>query len=232
EYALNQAERELLHDRLGLSGIGQLLEALPEDHPYCREQNALGCYPLPGWEQKRPMRQYLPFEDELGRAVESSEEHRCKSGLTVAEFDAKVAAAKSEKQGKRLQKHTKGGFVFCCSHRVVYGFHTMLRGESPRDPFAVLYTRLHRHNLPSFLFYDNACKLRSYSMRREPAFFADVRFLVDRFHFQKTGAEGHKCGAAFNPDYYDAVRWVNTSAVESVNSFLIKFKVLGWFSGL
>jgi hypothetical protein len=28
------------------------------------------------------------------------------------------------------------------------------------------------------------------------------------------------------------VRWVNTSAVESVNSFLIKFKVLGWFSGL
>lgn len=28
------------------------------------------------------------------------------------------------------------------------------------------------------------------------------------------------------------MRWVNTSAVESVNSFLIRFKVLGWFSGL
>ena len=53
-----------------------------------------------------------------------------------------------------------------------------------------------------------------------------------RFHFQKTGAEAHKCGPQFNPALYDAVRWVNTSALESVNSFLIKFKVLGWFSGL
>ncbi|GAQ90813.1 hypothetical protein KFL_006880050 [Klebsormidium nitens] len=213
EYALNQAERELLHDRLGLSPDGRLLEALPKDHPYCQEQNALGCYPLPSWEQKRPLPQYKPFENDLGLAVESSEEHRCKSGLTVGEFDAKVAAAKSEKAGKRLQKHTKGGFVFCCSHRVIYGFHAMLRGESPRDPFAVLYTRLQRHNLPSFLFYDNACKLRA-------------------FHFQKTGAEAHKCGPQYNPDLYDAVRWVNTSAVESVNSFLIKFKVLAWFSAL
>ncbi|GAQ91305.1 hypothetical protein KFL_007620010 [Klebsormidium nitens] len=180
-YALNQAERELLHNRLGLSGNGRLLEALPKDHPYCREQNVLGCYPLPGWEQKRPLPQYKPFEDELGRAVESSEEHRCKSSLTVAEYDTKVAKAKSQKAGKRLQKHTaKGGFVFVCPHRVIYGFHAMLRGESPRDPFAVLYTRLHRHNLPSVLFYDNACKLRAYSMRREPGFFADVRFLCDR----------------------------------------------------
>jgi hypothetical protein len=56
-YALNQAERKLLHDRLGLSGDGRLLKALPEDHPYCRERNVLGCYPLPGWEQKRPLPQ-------------------------------------------------------------------------------------------------------------------------------------------------------------------------------
>ncbi|GAQ86809.1 hypothetical protein KFL_003120150 [Klebsormidium nitens] len=69
-------------------------------------------------------------------------------------------------------------------------------------------------------------------MRREPTFFADVRFLVDRFHFQRTDAEAHKCGPGFNPDYYDAMRWVNTSAVESCNSFLVKFKVLAWFSGL
>jgi hypothetical protein len=101
-YALNQAERVLLHDRLGLSGDGRLLEALPRDHPFCREQSVLGCYPLPGWEQKWPLPQYKPFEDELGRAVERSEEHRCKSNLTVAEFDTKVAAAKSEKAGKRL----------------------------------------------------------------------------------------------------------------------------------
>ncbi|GAQ93261.1 hypothetical protein KFL_013980010 [Klebsormidium nitens] len=90
EYALNQAERELLHDRLRLTGDGRLLEALSKDHPYCREQKVLGCYPLPGWEQKRPLPQYKPFEDALGKAVEGSEEHRCKSGLTVGEFDANL----------------------------------------------------------------------------------------------------------------------------------------------
>lgn len=33
-------------------------------------------------------------------------------------------------------------------------------------------------------------------------------------------------------EFYDDLRWVNTSAVESVNSFLKRFKTLGWYSGL
>jgi hypothetical protein len=56
--------------------------------------------------------------------------------------------------------------------------------------------------------------------------------LCCRFHFQKTSAEAHKCGPSFNPDYFDAVRWVKTSAVESCNSFLVQFKKLAWFSSL
>ncbi|GAQ93025.1 hypothetical protein KFL_012570010 [Klebsormidium nitens] len=231
-YPLSVPETALWNGRLGLEAGGSIPPNLPLDHPFCKEQRLLGCYPLLGWEQKRPLPQYRPFEDELGRSIERAEEHRCRGGLTVGEFDAEVATLSKSKSAQRLQRHTKGGFVFCCPHRVIYGFHAMLRGESPRDPFAVLYTRLHRHNLPRFVFYDNACKLRAYCMRREPAFFADVRFLVDRFHFQRTGAEGHKCGPTFNPDYYDVVRWVNTSAVESCNSFLVRFKTLGWYSGL
>jgi hypothetical protein len=35
-----------------------------------------------------------------------------------------------------------------------------------------------------------------------------------------------------SPDYYDMVRWVNTSAVESCNSFLVRFRTLGWYSEL
>ncbi|GAQ92876.1 hypothetical protein KFL_011770010, partial [Klebsormidium nitens] len=170
----------------------------------------------------------------VGRAGsrECDEEHRCRSGLTVGEFDAKVALESGIKKNKRLQWHTKGGFVFCCGHRVIYGFHVMLRGESPRDPFTVLYTRLNRKNLPLILVHDNACKLRAYAMRREPAFFADVRFLVDRFHFHHTTAEAHKCGSSYNTDYYDSVRWVNTSAVESCNAFLVTFKTQAWYSSL
>ncbi|GAQ77801.1 hypothetical protein KFL_000040010 [Klebsormidium nitens] len=232
EYALLPPERILLNDRLGLEADGSERGSLPQDHPYCREQRELGCYPIPGWEQKRALPQYEPFEDDLGRSRERDEEHRCRSGLTVGEFDAKVALESGIKKNKSLQRHTKGGFVFSCPHCVIYGFHVMLRGESPRDPFTVLYTRLNRKDLPSYLVYDNACKLRAYAMRREPAFFAEVRFLVDRFHFQRTSAEAHKCGPSYNPDYYDSVRWVNTSAVESCNAFLVTFKTQAWYSSL
>jgi hypothetical protein len=179
-YPLNVPETELLKKRLGLNPNGEPCGALPLEHSFCKEQRVLGCYPLPGWEQKRALAQYKPFEDELGRSIEGSKEHRCRSGLTVGRFDAEVASKGGSESAKRLQNHTKGGFVFCCPHRVIYGFHAMLRGESPRDPFTVLYTRLDRNNLPRYLFYDNACKLQLYCIRREPAFFAEVRFLVDR----------------------------------------------------
>lgn len=42
----------------------------------------------------------------------------------------------------------------------------------------------------------------------------------------------HKCGPSNSTDSYDALHWVNTSAVESVNSFLKGFRSLGWYSGL
>jgi hypothetical protein len=42
----------------------------------------------------------------------------------------------------------------------------------------------------------------------------------------------HKCGPSNATEYYDSLRWVNTSAVESVNNFLKKFRVLGWYSRL
>jgi hypothetical protein len=52
------------------------------------------------------------------------------------------------------------------------------------------------------------------------------------FHFAKAGAEVHKCGPSNSADSYESLHWVNTSAVESVNSFLKGFRSLGWYSGL
>jgi hypothetical protein len=91
-YPLNVPETELLNERLGLNPDGGSCGALPLEHSFCKEQRVLGCYPLPGWEQKRPLPQYKPFEDELGRSIEGSEEHRCRSGLTVGRFDEEVAS--------------------------------------------------------------------------------------------------------------------------------------------
>jgi hypothetical protein len=53
-----------------------------------------------------------------------------------------------------------------------------------------------------------------------------------RFYYAKAGAEVHKCGPSNSANSYDCLRWVNTSAVESVNSFLKGFRSLGWYSGL
>jgi hypothetical protein len=53
-----------------------------------------------------------------------------------------------------------------------------------------------------------------------------------RFHYAKAGAEVHKCGLSNFADSYDLLGRINTSAVESVNSFLKGFRSLGWYSGL
>jgi hypothetical protein len=60
----------------------------------------------------------------------------------------------------------------------------------------------------------------------------NVHLLVDTFHFSEAGQEVHKCGPSNCPDTYPSLHWVNTSAVELVNSFLKGFRSLGWYSGL
>jgi hypothetical protein len=56
--------------------------------------------------------------------------------------------------------------------------------------------------------------------------------ILCRFHYAKAGAEVHKCGPSNATEFYDVLRWVNTSAVESVNCFWKRFRMLGWYSGL
>ncbi|GAQ92640.1 hypothetical protein KFL_010800040 [Klebsormidium nitens] len=237
---MSAAERILLRERLGRDENGKERPPLQTEHSFRAEQDELACYTLPGWEQRRGVPWHSSFEHPDGRS-RTSEEFKCATGKTVTEWDAenvpglvKGAGKLSGKKGSgsKRPKRTRGAFVFCCPHRIIYGFHIMLRGESPRDAFVVLFTRLRREDLPDVLVHDNACALRNYSMRREPAFFRDVRFVVDRFHFSKAGSEVHKCGPTNSPDSYSSLHWVNTSAVESVNSFLKGFRSLGWYSGL
>ncbi|GAQ87643.1 hypothetical protein KFL_003670040 [Klebsormidium nitens] len=233
--AMSGVERELLWERLGRDEEGHQMHPLPPGHGFRAELDALGHYALPGWEQKRGLPHYVTFEHANGKS-RTGEEFKCNSGQTETEWDAANVPGLTRgggkgKKAKRPHK-SRGAMVVCCPHRVIYGFHVMLRGESPRDVFTVLFTRLNREHLPKFVVYDNACALRNYCMRREPAFFAEITFVVDRFHYAKAGAEVHKCGPSNATDFYDLLRWVNTSAVESVNSFLKRFRTLGWYSGL
>lgn len=186
---MSAAERSLLRERLGKDENGEDLQPLPLGHSFREEQDALACYTLLGWEQKRGLPHYSSFEHPDGRS-RTLEEFKCATGKSMTEWDAenvrvglvKAAGKLLGKKGSKSKrpKRCRGAFVFCCSHRVIYGFHIMLRGESPRDAFTVLFTRLRREDLPDVLVHDNACALRNYSMRRAPAHFANVRFVVDR----------------------------------------------------
>jgi hypothetical protein len=186
----------------------------------------------PFWSKKRGLPRYVNLEDEVGKSKTASEEHKCSSGKTIMEVNAaEVLKEKERQKGKKAP--TRGGYIFVCPHRAYYGMHFMLRGESTRDMFAVLFTRFHRHQLPDFVFADNNCIGQNYCMRREPLFFSNVKFVIDKFHYGKPGSkEAHVCGPSFSSFYYSCLQWANTSSAESLNSFLDSFRTLGWYNGL
>lgn len=67
--------------------------------------------------------------------------------------------------------------------------------------------------------YDFACNALEYCLNREPLMFKHTKFLVDRFHYL-----GHKCSRLFSMDHYPHLQKINSSIMESINSFLQGFK--------
>lgn len=89
-----------------------------------------------------------------------------------------------------------GIFTLLCRHGICYGFHIMDQAESPRTPFALLMARfengmmcIHAWKLvitnactaPDIFVYDNCCHLAEYAYNREPNFFRNTLFLIDRY---------------------------------------------------
>ncbi|GAQ93648.1 hypothetical protein KFL_017560010, partial [Klebsormidium nitens] len=197
---LGEAERGLLRENVGETG--------PALDDFTSDGEDLCWYPF--WEKKRPLPFYAEFETDSGKS--NTAEARC-------------AGHESAKPSKL--PHTRGLYAWCCPHRILYGIHIMLRGESPRDPFTVLYTRFNREELPRVLINDCSCSDQNYCFRREPTFFSNVRFVIDKFHYGKAEGEIHLCGPTNNSHYYGLLTHVNTSACESVNSFLNRFTTIG-----
>ena len=66
----------------------------------------------------------------------------------------------------------------------------MMRHESPNVPFTILRTRF--ATPPEVVIYDNSCNLSAYCLRRDPGFFKNTKFVVDRFHFKNHTGEFYK----------------------------------------
>lgn len=97
------------------------------------------------------------------------------------------------------------------------------------------------HNIlsgPKVIIYDNACNLHSYCLNREPTFFKNTWFLVDRFHWRN-----HKgmaflyinlhavlflsyiaCSTGYNMSAYKQFSSINSEVVEQSNSLIKRIK--------
>jgi hypothetical protein len=78
-------------------------------------------------------------------------------------------------------KLTPGIFVVMCPHGIIVAFEFLQEHESPRHAFDFLYNRLEIPNSTSI--YDNHCHGMKYCMAREPGFFKNHQFFIDRMHW-------------------------------------------------
>ena len=83
---------------------------------------------------------------------------------------------------------------------ICYGFEVMRISESPNIPFTCIFERFKKgndnlitascdtwfillHAAPATIIYDNCCNLHQYCLNREPLFFQESWFIIDRFHW-------------------------------------------------
>ena len=120
------------------------------------------------------------------------------------------------------QKFTGGIMTFWCKHLTCLGFHIMPRAEGRNDVFSALYT--YWPKAPKVVIYDFACQLSQYCMVREPEFFKNTLFAIDRMH-----AAGHVgCSESSFLSHHDTTNpsllHVNSQAAECGNSGLAKIR--------
>ena len=113
-----------------------------------------------------------------------------------------------------------GIFTIYCQHGVCYGYEVMAQCESPKIPFQIFFTRFPQP--PRVIVYDNGCKLHVYCLNREPGYFQNTLFLVDRFHWK-----GHTgCSSGYNLDLYgeQLLKTLNSQINEQANADLQKIR--------
>ena len=90
------------------------------------------------------------------------------------------------------------------------GFQVMHAGEGPSMVHDLLYSRFTR--APNVVVYDNACNLAVHCLMREPRFYADTAFLVDRMHY----SHHRHCPRIYDANQYCGMQGHNTQAVEQM----------------
>ncbi|XP_062341606.1 uncharacterized protein LOC134039632 [Osmerus eperlanus] len=130
----------------------------------------------------------------------------------------KKEASDCRKTAGRHPNLIPGIFTLFCTHGVCLGFSIMEQVESVNVPFTILCTRFRQY--PKIVIYDNACQLQTYCLRRDPGFFRETWFLVDRLHWRNHSG----CNIGYNLDSYPQFQKINSQVAEQNNSLLKKMK--------
>ncbi|KAG1658172.1 hypothetical protein FOA52_006933 [Chlamydomonas sp. UWO 241] len=77
---------------------------------------------------------------------------------------------------------TYGIFAMFCPHGFCLGFEIMSRAEGPRTAHNMIFWRF--SEAPYMVIYDNSCNLDRYVLLREPAYYDNGIFMVDRMHIK------------------------------------------------
>lgn len=154
--------------------------------------------------------------------------------------------------GGSVQHHFRAGTTYCVQTvqwacGVPIGWGKCFDAEGVTQVMSILnriFPERNPHNRPSFLFYDNACKLLSHVSRYEiyQNWIQSTRFLVDAWHYINHRTDDDLCRTWCNPAPADGsqpdlvieqrtasgevktVRAFNTETAEQLNAWLSGFE--------
>ena len=116
-----------------------------------------------------------------------------------------------------------GCMVLWCPHRIALGFHVIPSAEGRNDVFSAIF--LHWPTAPKVIVYDFACSLQPYCLAREPNFFKNTTFVIDRLHSKNHST----CSEAFDLQSFrvsgNPLFYINDSAQEQGNKGLAAIRI-------
>jgi len=124
-------------------------------------------------------------------------------------------------KGHHVKKDHTGGCImmWCATCGQCLGFHMHFGAETHNDIFCIIFGRM--EVAPRYIIYDDACCLMVYCMRREPRFFQNTQFFVDRYHWKNHVSCGESMSLlTASAAGFDALRFFDSQAAEQGNSRL------------
>ena len=121
-------------------------------------------------------------------------------------------------------QHHSNFFVGICCHGISQIACPMSYSESPRFLFSLVLE--YWEKAPDIIMYDNACHASEFCLNREPTFFKNSRFLIDKFHFINHKA----CSRTFDSRLYPETSRLNSQVCEQFNRVLKKIALSAQYS--